>query len=84
MYIQLYTRFDSPMTYFLWRQQMRDAAERKKELEKQHQEAQQQLRQKQEEIATLTKVSESDKQASLDTIQTLESKVSSIGSPFTR
>ena len=63
---------------------MRDAAERKKELEKQHQEAQQQLRQKQEEIATLTKVSESDKQASLDTIQTLESKVSSIGSPFTR
>ena len=56
-------------------QQMRDAAERKKELEQQHQEAQQQLRQKQEEIATLTKVSESDKQASLDTIQTLESKV---------
>ena len=56
-------------------QQMRDAAERKKELERQHQEAQQQLRQKQEEIAALTKVSESDRQASLDTIQTLESKV---------
>ncbi|XP_037076766.1 LOW QUALITY PROTEIN: RIMS-binding protein 2-like [Pollicipes pollicipes] len=55
--------------------QMRDAAERKKELERQHQEAQQQLREKQADIQTLTKQSEADRQTSLDTIQSLESKV---------
>lgn len=56
-------------------QQMRDAAEQKQELERQHQEAQQELRLKQDEIQKLTKVSEEDRQASLDTIKTLESKV---------
>lgn len=53
-------------------QQLREASEQRKELERQHAEALAQLREKKEEVGRLNLVGESDKKKSADTIEALQ------------
>ncbi|XP_046385194.1 uncharacterized protein LOC124155432 isoform X2 [Ischnura elegans] len=55
--------------------QMREAAEKRKELERQHAEALSQLRERQHEIQKYTKVSDADKPRQYETIEALQSKI---------
>ncbi|XP_071447128.1 uncharacterized protein [Hetaerina americana] len=54
---------------------MREAAEKRKELERQHAEALSQLRERQHEIQKYTKVSDADKPRQYETIEALQSKI---------
>ncbi|CAG7722268.1 unnamed protein product [Allacma fusca] len=55
--------------------QLREASEQRKELERQHAEALAQLREKKDEVNRLARLSENDKKKSVDTIETLQSKI---------
>lgn len=53
-------------------QQLREASDQRKELERQHAEALAQLREKKDEVSRLARLNECDKKKSVDTIETLQ------------